>query len=169
LAASAAARGSGCRGCRPAWRRRFSRRWRGGPRSGGELREAIGLAAQDETAIGKAGLAVCLAEEDGEPAVAHVLPLTGSELRTRLQPAAVAAVFIGVAAGEGRFPRLRRPLRGLRRPVKPKAPPALAGLCGPFRRAARDSPSRNHAACRCRHKPAAVEPHSPREIALPAL
>ena len=27
---------------------------------------------------------------------AHVLPLTGSDLRTRLQPAAIAAVFIGV-------------------------------------------------------------------------
>lgn len=72
------------------------------PAAARELREAIRLAGQDETGIGKAGLAVRLAEEDGEPAVAHVLPLTGSELRTRLQPAAVAAVFIGVAAGEER-------------------------------------------------------------------
>jgi DNA-binding CsgD family transcriptional regulator len=29
------------------------------------------------------------------PVFAHVLPLTGSDFRTRLQPAAVAAVFIG--------------------------------------------------------------------------
>ncbi len=29
------------------------------------------------------------------PIFAHVLPLTGSDFRTRLQPAAVAAVFIG--------------------------------------------------------------------------
>jgi DNA-binding CsgD family transcriptional regulator len=32
------------------------------------------------------------------PVFAHVLPLTGSELRTRLQPAAAAAVFVsGIA------------------------------------------------------------------------
>ena len=32
--------------------------------------------------------------------LAHVLPLTGSDLRTRLQPSAVAAVFIGAAPDE---------------------------------------------------------------------
>ena len=34
------------------------------------------------------------------PVFAHVLPLTGSDLRTRLQPAAVAAVFIGAPPDE---------------------------------------------------------------------
>jgi DNA-binding CsgD family transcriptional regulator/PAS domain-containing protein len=59
-----------------------------------ELRDAIRLAASDETALGKTGLAVKLT--DGEtPIFAHVLPMNGSEIRTRLQPAAVAAIFIG--------------------------------------------------------------------------
>jgi DNA-binding CsgD family transcriptional regulator/PAS domain-containing protein len=60
-----------------------------------ELRTAIALAAQDEARIGKTGLAIRLNEPDVPPVFAHVLPLTGSELRTRLQPEAVAAVFIG--------------------------------------------------------------------------
>jgi DNA-binding CsgD family transcriptional regulator/PAS domain-containing protein len=60
-----------------------------------ELRTAIGLAAQDEASLGKTGLAISLTEPGAPPILAHVLPLTGSDLRTRLQPAAVAAVFIG--------------------------------------------------------------------------
>jgi DNA-binding CsgD family transcriptional regulator len=40
-----------------------------------------------------------LTEVGEAPIFAHVLPLTGSDLRTRLQPAAVAAVFIGVWPG----------------------------------------------------------------------
>jgi DNA-binding CsgD family transcriptional regulator/PAS domain-containing protein len=60
-----------------------------------ELREAIALAARDETCIGKTGMAIVLTRPGEPPAVAHVLPLTGSDLRTRLEPAAVAAVFIG--------------------------------------------------------------------------
>jgi DNA-binding CsgD family transcriptional regulator len=61
----------------------------------GELRGAIAQAARDETGIGKAGLAIRLTEPDVPPVFAHVLPLTGSDLRTRLQPSAVAAIFIG--------------------------------------------------------------------------
>jgi DNA-binding CsgD family transcriptional regulator len=34
------------------------------------------------------------------PVFAHVLPLTGSDVRTRLEPAAVAAVFIGESVDE---------------------------------------------------------------------
>jgi DNA-binding CsgD family transcriptional regulator/PAS domain-containing protein len=64
-----------------------------------ELRAAIAHAAQDETRIGKAGLAILLTQADQEPVFAHVLPLTGGDLRTRLNPEAVAAVFIG-ATGE---------------------------------------------------------------------
>ena len=65
------------------------------PTSAAELRTAIALAARDEAEIGKTGLAIRLTEPDMPPIFAHVLPLTGSELRTRLQPQAVAAVFIG--------------------------------------------------------------------------
>lgn len=64
-----------------------------------ELRAAIAHAAQDEAGMGKTGLAILLTEADLQPVFAHVLPLTGGDLRTRLQPEAVAAVFIG-ATGE---------------------------------------------------------------------
>ncbi len=61
-----------------------------------ELRTALGLAVRDEAGIGKTGLSIPLTGPDsGQPPVlAHVLPLAGSDVRTRLQPAAVAAVFI---------------------------------------------------------------------------
>ena len=65
-----------------------------------ELRNAIRLAAEDETSVGTTGLAIRLTEITDAPCFAHVLPLTGGELRTRLKPAAVAAVFIGAPADE---------------------------------------------------------------------
>jgi DNA-binding CsgD family transcriptional regulator len=65
------------------------------PSAASELRAALALAAGNEAGIGKTGLAIRLTEPDVPPVFAHVLPLTGSDLRTRLQPAAVAAVFIG--------------------------------------------------------------------------
>jgi DNA-binding CsgD family transcriptional regulator/PAS domain-containing protein len=65
------------------------------PSAASELRSALALAAGNEAGIGKAGLAIRLTEPDVPPVFAHVLPLTGSDFRTRLQPAAVAAVFIG--------------------------------------------------------------------------
>jgi DNA-binding CsgD family transcriptional regulator/PAS domain-containing protein len=65
------------------------------PSATSELRAALALAAGNEAGIGKTGLAIRLTEPDVPPILAHVLPLTGSEFRTRLQPAAVAAVFIG--------------------------------------------------------------------------
>jgi DNA-binding CsgD family transcriptional regulator len=70
------------------------------PAAATELRDAIALAARDEAGIGKTGLAIVLTAPGEPPVVAHVLPLTGSELRTRLEPAAVAAVFIGAAPDE---------------------------------------------------------------------
>lgn len=60
-----------------------------------ELLKAIRLAARDETTLGRTGLAIRLTSTSAAPLYAHVLPMTGSELRTRLQPDAVAAVFIG--------------------------------------------------------------------------
>jgi DNA-binding CsgD family transcriptional regulator/PAS domain-containing protein len=65
------------------------------PSATAELRSAITLAAGNEAGIGKTGLAIRLTDPDVPPIFAHVLPLTGSDFRTRLQPAAVAAVFIG--------------------------------------------------------------------------
>jgi DNA-binding CsgD family transcriptional regulator/PAS domain-containing protein len=65
------------------------------PGAAKELRSAIRLAAHDEASIGKVGLAVCLTEPDAAPICAHVLPMAGGEFRARLQPAAVAAVFVG--------------------------------------------------------------------------
>jgi DNA-binding CsgD family transcriptional regulator/PAS domain-containing protein len=65
------------------------------PSAASELRAALALAARNEAGIGKTGLAIRLTEPDVPPISAHVLPLPGSHFRTRLQPAAVAAVFIG--------------------------------------------------------------------------
>jgi DNA-binding CsgD family transcriptional regulator/PAS domain-containing protein len=65
------------------------------PSAASELRSALALAARNEAGIGKTGLAIRLTEPDAPPIFAHILPLTGSDFRTRLQPAAVAAVFIG--------------------------------------------------------------------------
>jgi len=70
------------------------------PEAAGELRSAIRLAAEDETALGKTGLAIRLNEDDESPLFAHVLPLARGELRTRLEPEAVAAVFIGGGSDE---------------------------------------------------------------------
>jgi DNA-binding CsgD family transcriptional regulator len=67
------------------------------PSAASELRAALALAASNEAGIGKTGLAIRLTEPDVPPVFAHVLPLTGSDFRTRLQPAAVAAVFIGAS------------------------------------------------------------------------
>ena len=62
-----------------------------------ELRYAMSLSAQDEASLGKTGLAIRLSRDDEPVQYAHVLPLVGGELRTRLEPEAVAAVFIGAA------------------------------------------------------------------------
>jgi DNA-binding CsgD family transcriptional regulator len=67
------------------------------PAAVAELRSAVALATRDEASIGRTGLAIRLTGIGAPPVFAHVLPLTGSNLRTRLQPAAVAAVFIGAA------------------------------------------------------------------------
>ncbi len=63
-----------------------------------EIKEAIRLAAVNESGIGKAGLAVRLTEDDAPAMVAHVLPLRRGELRARIEPGSVAAVFVNPAA-----------------------------------------------------------------------
>jgi DNA-binding CsgD family transcriptional regulator/PAS domain-containing protein len=70
------------------------------PSAGKELSAAIALAARDEADIGKTGLAINLTGPDTPPVLAHVLPLAGGDLRTRLKPSAVAAVFISAPPGE---------------------------------------------------------------------
>ncbi|PSJ64015.1 helix-turn-helix transcriptional regulator [Pseudaminobacter soli (ex Li et al. 2025)] len=70
------------------------------PAASRELRKAIGLAARDETRIGRTGLAISLSQMNSPPVFAHVLPMTGSDMRAHLQPAAVAAVFVGAGPSE---------------------------------------------------------------------
>jgi len=70
------------------------------PSAAAELRTAVRLAAEDEARIGKTGLAIRLTESAMPAVLAHVLPMHGGDLRTRLQPEAAAAVFIGTAMDE---------------------------------------------------------------------
>ena len=70
------------------------------PSAAAELRSAILLAARNDAAIAGTGLAIRLTDADIPPIFAHVLPMAGGELRTRLQPAAAAAIFIGGLADE---------------------------------------------------------------------
>jgi len=67
-----------------------------------ELRAALRLAASNEPNIGKSGLAIRLSQPDLPPVFAHVLPLTGSDVRMGLHPAAIAAVAPRQQAGDGR-------------------------------------------------------------------
>lgn len=69
------------------------------PQATQELRNAIRIAARDEAALGQLGLSIRLNLSQMPPLFAHVLPLNGSEMRTRLQPEAMAAVFIGSSMG----------------------------------------------------------------------
>jgi DNA-binding NarL/FixJ family response regulator/PAS domain-containing protein len=64
------------------------------PSASGELGEAVKLAARGDVQIGKTGLTVRLSEDGTSPVIAHVLPLAGTEFRSRLEPEAVAAIFI---------------------------------------------------------------------------
>jgi DNA-binding CsgD family transcriptional regulator len=70
------------------------------PSAASELRAALSVAASNDTGISRSGAAIRLTEPGMPPVFAHVLPLTGSDVRTRLQPSAVAAVFIGAPVDE---------------------------------------------------------------------
>ena len=70
------------------------------PAASRELRSAITLAVEDETTLGKTGLAIRVSPDDEPAQYAHVLPLAGGDLRTRLKPEAAAAVFVSAAADE---------------------------------------------------------------------
>jgi DNA-binding CsgD family transcriptional regulator/PAS domain-containing protein len=58
------------------------------------LATAIKRAATNETELGLAGIGVPVAGADGQPAIAHVLPLKFGTLRPDLSLGAIAAVFI---------------------------------------------------------------------------
>ncbi len=63
------------------------------------LLDIFATSAEGDAAVGTKGIAVPLATEDGEPFVAHVLPLTsGARRRAGAAYAAVAAVFVHKAA-----------------------------------------------------------------------
>lgn len=68
------------------------------PEANRELAKAISLAWSNESGIGAAGIGVPLFSNYMAAATAHVLPLARGDLRTRLVPQAVAAIFI-VPAG----------------------------------------------------------------------
>jgi DNA-binding CsgD family transcriptional regulator/PAS domain-containing protein len=70
-----------------------------------ELLSSIGTAQQDEAQIGANGIGVPLRVPDGPPSIAHVLPLSHGDIRTRLMPQALAAVFIN-ADGPASFANL---------------------------------------------------------------
>jgi DNA-binding CsgD family transcriptional regulator/PAS domain-containing protein len=64
------------------------------PEATAELRRAIEIARSDETSIGNVGIGVALPMEDGERAIAHVLPLARGDIRTRLVAQGTAAIFV---------------------------------------------------------------------------
>ena len=66
------------------------------------LRAIASSQGEDQAGIGRAGISVPLRGNGSDPAVAHVLPLAKGEIRTRLVPQALAAVFIN-GAGEPTF------------------------------------------------------------------
>ena len=70
------------------------------PETTAALMTAIAKAIDDEATIGSAGIGVPAAQSDGEPALIHVLPLTGGDIRARIAPRASAALFI-TPAGDG--------------------------------------------------------------------
>jgi DNA-binding CsgD family transcriptional regulator len=65
-----------------------------------DLHAALAVAARDEPGISRTGAAIRLTAPAMPPVFAHVLPLTRSDVRTQLEPAAVAAVFIGAPVDE---------------------------------------------------------------------
>jgi DNA-binding CsgD family transcriptional regulator len=65
-----------------------------------EIRSALKQSARNEAGLGKAGLSVRLSGGEQMPVIAHVLPLSGSDMRSRLKNSATAAIFIGSAVDE---------------------------------------------------------------------
>jgi DNA-binding CsgD family transcriptional regulator/PAS domain-containing protein len=66
----------------------------GDSRTNAELQGVIAEAAREEAQLGAAGIGMMLAGSDGSLGTAHVLPLARGDRRTRLDPRALAAVFV---------------------------------------------------------------------------
>ena len=64
------------------------------------LLKAIGCAQRDEARIGACGISIALSGPGRKAAVAHVLPLARGDIRTRLAPQALAAVFVNTAGAQ---------------------------------------------------------------------
>lgn len=60
-----------------------------------ELQRALRFSAANEVDMGRTGVAIRLSAPEEPPVLAHVLPLSGSEARPRLEARASAAVFVG--------------------------------------------------------------------------
>ena len=71
------------------------------PQTTAALEKAVAVSV--ESAIGRSGIGVPLLRPDGHPAHAHVLPLMSGDIRSRLAPAASAALFVTVH-GKGADP-----------------------------------------------------------------
>lgn len=65
-----------------------------------ELLAAVAIAQRDEAEIGACGIGIGLAGPGERSAVAHVLPLARGQIRTRLMPQAMAAVFVNTAGAQ---------------------------------------------------------------------
>lgn len=70
------------------------------PAASSEIRQAVAIANEDETAIGKTGACILLSDPDSAPIFAHVLPMKGSDRRSDFLPAAAAAVFVSTGPDE---------------------------------------------------------------------
>lgn len=66
-----------------------------------ELRQAIRRATQPAPEAAESGFPIRLTAPHAHARFAHVLPLTSGELRTRLRPDAIAAVFVGASDEPG--------------------------------------------------------------------
>lgn len=73
------------------------------PAIDGRLMQAIAAAAADRSEAGASGLGVALTQDPAPVCVAHVLPVSHGEVRTRLVPGTNAAIFISSAADEAQI------------------------------------------------------------------
>ena len=68
------------------------------------LADAVAQCAGAEQELGRRGLGVPLKRKNGDPLVAHVLPLRVGEIRPGLNASATAAIFIAAAAAQPQLP-----------------------------------------------------------------
>jgi DNA-binding CsgD family transcriptional regulator len=73
------------------------------PKVSAALRAAIAKAVGNEAAIGGVDIGITAPQASGDPALIHVLPLAGGQVRAHIAPRPTAAVFI-TAKGSGEAP-----------------------------------------------------------------